>query len=100
MAIIKIDDKEYDTDALSDEAKAQLISLQFCDTELQRLQAEAAAVQTARMAYARALKEALDKPATSDQSEKNKSAGNGKAQEQDGAEKKKGVFGGLFGKKG
>jgi hypothetical protein len=33
--------------------------LQFCDQELQRLQAQAAAIQTARMAYARALNEAL-----------------------------------------
>ena len=59
MTTIKIDDKEYDFDKLSDEAKAQLISLQFCDQELQRLQAQVAAYQTARMAYAKALNEAL-----------------------------------------
>ena len=59
MTTIKIDNVEYDTDKLSDEAKAQLISLQFCDKELQRLQAQAAAYQTARMAYAKALNEAL-----------------------------------------
>ena len=46
MTTIKIDDKEYDLDTLSDEAKAQLFSLQFCDQELQRLQAQAAAIQT------------------------------------------------------
>ena len=50
MTTITIDNKEYDFDKLSDEAKAQLVSLQFCDQELQRLQAQAAAYQTARMA--------------------------------------------------
>ena len=59
MTIITIDNKEYDIDSLSDEAKAQLVSLQFCDQELQRLQAQAAAYQTARMAYAKALQSAL-----------------------------------------
>jgi len=59
MTTIKIDDKEYDFDTLSNEAKAQLASIQFCDQELQRLQAQAAAFQTARIAYAKALNEAL-----------------------------------------
>ena len=56
---IKIDDKEYDITTLSDEARAQLGSLQFVDAELKRLQAQAAALQTARMAYANALKASL-----------------------------------------
>jgi hypothetical protein len=64
MTTIKIDDKEYDFDKLSDEAKAQLVSMQFCDQELQRLQAQAAAIQTARMAYAKALNEALNPSTT------------------------------------
>ena len=59
MPTIKIDDKDYDLDKLSKEAKAQLVSLQFCDQELARLQAQAAAYQTARMAYAKALLAAL-----------------------------------------
>ena len=59
MTTFKIDNIDYDTDKLSDEAKAQLMSLQFCDPELQRLQAQAAAYQTARIAYANALKELL-----------------------------------------
>ena len=59
MPTINIDNIEYDTDKLSDEAKAKLISLQFCDQELQRLQAHAGAIQTARMAYAKALQSAL-----------------------------------------
>jgi len=59
MTTITIDSIDYDTDKLSDEAKAQLISLQFCDQELQRLQAQAAAYQTARIAYSKALQSAL-----------------------------------------
>lgn len=59
MPIMKIDNFNYDTDNLSDEAKAQLVSLQFCDQELARLQAQSAAYQTARMAYAKALQAAL-----------------------------------------
>ena len=59
MATITIDDKQYELESLSDEAKAQLASIQFVDSELTRLQARAAALQTARMAYAKALQAAL-----------------------------------------
>lgn len=59
MPTIKIDDKEYDVATLSDEAKNQLTSIQFVDSELARLQAKAAALQTARMAYSKALQAAL-----------------------------------------
>ena len=62
MPTIKIDNRNYDLDTLSDEAKAQLISMQFCDQELARLQAQAAAYQTARLAYAKALQAALATP--------------------------------------
>jgi hypothetical protein len=58
---ITIDDKEYDLTNLSEDAQAQLTSMQFCDAELQRLQNQAAALQTARLAYANALKAALPK---------------------------------------
>jgi hypothetical protein len=59
MTTIKIDDREYELDSLTEEAKAQLASLQYVDAELARLQMQSAALQTARMAYARALQEAL-----------------------------------------
>ena len=62
MPTIKIDNIDYDTDTLSNEAKGQLISMQFCDQELQRLQLQTAAIQTARMAYAKALQAALPTP--------------------------------------
>ena len=59
MTIIKIDDKDYDTETLSDEAKAQLQNVQFVDQELAKLNAQAAVMQTARIAYAKALNDAL-----------------------------------------
>ena len=62
MPIIKIDNVDYDTDTLSNEAKAQLVSMQFCDQELQRLQLQTAAYQTARIAYAKALQASLPTP--------------------------------------
>jgi len=62
MPTIKIDHVDYDTYKLSDAAKAQLVAMQFCDQELSRLQGQAAAYQTARMAYAKALQAALPTP--------------------------------------
>ena len=62
MPTIKIDNKDYELDSLSDEAKAQLVMLQFVDAELQRLTAQTAILQTARMAYSKALNEALPTP--------------------------------------
>lgn len=59
MPTIKIDDKEYDTDTLSEEAKKQLQMLQYVDSELARLSAQTAVLQTARVAYGNALKQAL-----------------------------------------
>ena len=59
MPNIKIDNIEYDLDALSAECKAQLASIQFVDQELARLQAKASALQTAKGAYLQALKASL-----------------------------------------
>ncbi len=61
MTTITIDNQSYELESLTDEAKAQLGSLQFVDAEIGQLQARLAAMQTARMAYARALSEALPK---------------------------------------
>ena len=59
MPTIKIDNKEYDLETLSQECKAQLASIQFVDQELARLQANMAALQTAKAAYLKALKSSL-----------------------------------------
>jgi len=62
MPTIRINDKEYDLNALSEDARKQLQALQFVDNELQRLQAQAAVLQTARIAYSQALQKALPSP--------------------------------------
>ena len=59
MTTITIDNQAYQLETLSEEVKAQLVSLQFCDAELLRLQAQAAVLQTARVAYGNALKATL-----------------------------------------
>ena len=61
MAKITIDEKEYETDNLSEIAKANLVSLQFARTEISRLEAKLAIFKTAEVAYAKALKGELDK---------------------------------------
>jgi len=61
MPNITIDGKEYDTDQLSEEARNQLISIQFVDRKIQDLNLEKAAHQTARNAYAKALSDILQK---------------------------------------
>jgi hypothetical protein len=60
MAKITINEKEYETDDMSEEAKTQLGSLQFVDNEIVREQMKTAALQTARNAYAKALEAALE----------------------------------------
>ena len=60
MAKITINEKEYETDDMSEEAKTQLGSLQFVDNEIAREQAKTAALQTARNAYAQALQKELE----------------------------------------
>ena len=59
MNTINIDNKEFDVDALSENAKAQIISLRSCDQRMQALQQELAILQTARNAYSNALKAEL-----------------------------------------
>ena len=57
---VKIDGNNYELDDLSDEAKGQYASLRFVDTELARLSGQMAALQTARVAYGKALRESLN----------------------------------------
>jgi pyoverdine/dityrosine biosynthesis protein Dit1 len=63
MAKITIDNKEYDTDALSDEAKNNIQNVQYCDQKIGELKREIALAQTARNAYVQGLKRALPKDA-------------------------------------
>ena len=61
MPTITIDNKQYELDDLSKDAKAQLDSIVLCDRRLAELQSEIAIVQTARNAYSSALQELLPK---------------------------------------
>ena len=56
MDTISIDSIDYGLDALSDEAEAQLISIQTVDRRLADLQEQVAILQTARIAYSNALR--------------------------------------------
>ena len=60
MANITIDEKEYDMESMSEEALAQLGSLQYVDKQLLELQMRTAAYQTARNGYANALRGLLE----------------------------------------
>jgi DNA repair ATPase RecN len=59
MTTITVDNKEYEFESLSEETRAQFVSLQFTDQEIAQLQARLAAMQTARNAYAQALSNLL-----------------------------------------
>ena len=61
MVKIKIDDVEYETDDMSDNAKAQVASLQFNELHMNRLRNELAIADTAKIAYVNALKIELEK---------------------------------------
>ena len=63
MAKITIDGKEYETDSLSDDAKNNVLNVQYCDQKMAELKRELVMAQTARNAYAQALKGSLPKDA-------------------------------------
>ncbi len=60
MSTITIDGKEYDSEALSENVKAQLLSLQAVDRRIANLQEELAILQTARNAYGQAVQTELN----------------------------------------
>jgi hypothetical protein len=56
MAKVTIDNQEYELDSLAPEARQQLSMLQLTEQEINRLNVQLAIAQTARGAYAQALK--------------------------------------------
>lgn len=58
---LTIDGVEYNFSDLSDSAKNQLMNIRVTDQEINRLQQQLAIAQTARAAYANALKQELPK---------------------------------------
>lgn len=61
MPKITVDGIDYNTEDLTDNGKAQLASLQFLEKQLSKIRGEIAVYQTARNAYAQALKQELGK---------------------------------------
>lgn len=59
MATLEIDGRTFDLDELTAEAKAQIQSLQATDQKIMEANQTLAILQTARNAYALALKELL-----------------------------------------
>ena len=60
MAKVVLDGKEYEFDELSDDAKKQVVSLQFFKNEIQRLENQIAAYRTAQSAYTSALQKIVE----------------------------------------
>lgn len=60
MAQVNIDGKEFEFDSFSDEAKATLVSLQFVQTEIGRLESKLAVFKTAGAAYTQTLKSQIN----------------------------------------
>lgn len=56
---ITIDGRDYAIEALSENVKAQLVSMQAVDRRIAALQEEMAILQTARIAYGNAIKQEL-----------------------------------------
>ena len=61
MPKITIDDIEYNTEDMSDNAKAQLASLQFLEVQMTKIKSEIAVYETAKSAYIQSLKSELEK---------------------------------------
>ena len=63
---VTIDGVEYAVDQLSEGARSQIVNLRVCDQEIVHLQQQLAIAQTARAAYANALKNELAAQADAD----------------------------------
>lgn len=57
---IKINDKTYTLENLSDRAKELIQSINFADQQIEQINNEWAIADTARIAYTRALKSSVD----------------------------------------
>lgn len=62
MAKVTVDGVEYDTEGMTDNAKAQLASLQFLQAQMQQINNEIVVFETAKRHYLQLLKEELPQP--------------------------------------
>ena len=60
MPKITIDDIEYNTEDLTENGRAQLASLQFLESQMQKIRNEMAVYQTAQQTYIAALKAEIE----------------------------------------
>ena len=66
MTVVTIDGKEYELEHLSENARSELNSLQLVDQKIAQLKTDLAIVETARNAYAAALRAELPDEPSSD----------------------------------
>ena len=59
METVKINEKEYNLDDLSDDTKSTIKSLAYVQAEIKRLEAKIAIHKTAQAAYAKVIEEAV-----------------------------------------
>jgi len=60
MPKITVDGMKYNTEDLSDNAKAQIASLKFLEAQMAKIKSEIAVYETAKSAYLQALKAELE----------------------------------------
>ena len=60
MPKITVEGMEYNTEDLSDNAKAQIASLQFLEAQMAKIKSEIAVYENAKSAYIQALKGELE----------------------------------------
>jgi len=66
---ISIDGAEYELSSLTEQARAQMQNIRFCEEQIRQLESEWAIADTARLAYSQALKSEVNakEPETDDQ---------------------------------
>ncbi len=60
MTKVTIDNNEYELDSLSQKAQDNIATLQFVQSELNRLQAQIAVYKTAEVSYVTVIKQEID----------------------------------------
>lgn len=63
---VTVDEVEYSLNELSENAKSQILNIQFVDNQIQQFKNELAVADTARIGYTNALKKELSKLPSAD----------------------------------
>ncbi|HCH19970.1 MAG TPA: hypothetical protein DEX33_01115 [Cellvibrionales bacterium] len=73
MPKVTVDEIEYNSEDLTETGKATLASLQFLESQMQKMRNEIAVYQTAQMSYVAALKVEIEKSDVKPSAEKDQS---------------------------